>query len=85
MVMRAETGYWLCISVSTQPLTRPQPAVADPAPGTADVAHLEGFDHIACRGCGWRFPAPEGAAMLFALKGSCPSCGGEFELILGND
>ena len=71
--------------MSTQPLTRPLPAVADTAPGAADVAHLEGFDLIACSGCGWRFPAPEGAAMLFALKGSCPSCGGEFELILGND
>jgi hypothetical protein len=76
------------MSVSTQPLTRPLPAVADPAPETADVAYLEGFDrfdHIACRSCGWQFPAPEGAAMLFALKGPCPNCGGEFELILGND
>ena len=41
-------------------------------------------DRVACGGCGDSFPAPEGGALLYALKGSCPRCGGEFELQLGS-
>ena len=39
-------------------------------------------DRIACRSCGDSFPAPEGVALLWALKDSCPLCGGELILLL---
>jgi len=42
-----------------------------------------GFDRVACRGCGSWFPAPEGSALLYSLKGPCPNCGGDFVLLLG--
>jgi ribosomal protein S27AE len=70
------------MSVSTQL----PPVVAEPVRDIQEaVPEAEDFDSISCGRCGWWFPAPEGAAMLFALKGPCPNCGGEFELILGND
>ena len=39
-------------------------------------------DRIACRDCGDSIPAPEGAALIFALKDACPFCGGELVLLL---
>ena len=55
----------------------PRPA----GPGALKPAQ-EDFERIECRDCGQSFPAPEGSALLFALKSSCPSCGGEFRLVL---
>jgi ribosomal protein S27AE len=57
--------------------TAPPPLVEE----ATETEVAEDFDRISCRRCGRWIPAPEGAAMLFALKGSCPHCGGEFELI----
>lgn len=44
--------------------------------------HRERDDRIACRSCGESFPAPEGAALIWVLKDSCPRCGGELLLLL---
>jgi hypothetical protein len=46
---------------------------------------LETMDHLSCMRCGETFPAPEGSALLYSLKSSCPSCGGEFRLVLAGD
>ena len=40
------------------------------------------FDRIRCRDCGRSYPAPDGPALLYSLKASCPHCGGGFELKL---
>jgi rRNA maturation endonuclease Nob1 len=37
---------------------------------------------IRCHDCGDSYPTAEGATMLFALKSTCPNCGGSFELVL---
>ena len=39
-----------------------------------------GLDRIACDGCGRFFSMTDGRAMLTMIKGSCPECGGRFEL-----
>jgi hypothetical protein len=41
-------------------------------------------DRVSCTDCGHWFPALDGPALLYGLKGSCPDCGGEFELKLGS-
>ena len=38
------------------------------------------LDLIACDGCGRSFATADGPAMLGAIKGPCPTCGGEFRL-----
>jgi hypothetical protein len=61
-------------------------AVASPShPHLREVASAQQFefDRVACRDCGGWFPAPEGSALLYSLKGSCPNCGGDFVLVLG--
>ena len=35
-------------------------------------------DLIACDGCGRSFMTDDAVAMLAAIKGPCPSCGGTF-------
>jgi ribosomal protein S27AE len=65
----------------------PRPAVALPSPprlreATPLAEHFD-YDRVACRECGSWFPAPEGSALLYSLKGPCPSCGGDFVLLLG--
>lgn len=39
------------------------------------------LDVIACRGCSRRFATEDGPGMIAAIKGPCPDCGGEFELL----
>lgn len=66
--------------------TAPRPAVPLPSrPRLRDVSRAEHseFDRVACRDCGSWFPAPEGSALLYSLKGPCPNCGGDFVLLLG--
>jgi hypothetical protein len=66
--------------------TAPRAAVASPSHArlrdTSPAEHFE-FDRVACRDCGSWFPAPEGSALLYSLKGPCPNCGGDFILVLG--
>ena len=38
------------------------------------------FDLIACDGCGRSFLTEDAGAMLAAIKGPCPTCGGSFRL-----
>jgi hypothetical protein len=38
------------------------------------------LDLIECDGCGRRFATADGPAMLVAITGPCPTCGGSFEL-----
>jgi hypothetical protein len=38
------------------------------------------FDLIACDCCGRSFLTEDAAAMLAAIKGPCPTCGGSFRL-----
>jgi hypothetical protein len=45
-------------------------------------APTEDFDRIRCHDCGRTYPAPDGPALLYSLKASCPHCGGGFELVL---
>ena len=47
-----------------------------------EAREAEAFDRVACRDCGLSFPAGEGLALHFALKGPCPECGGSFQLDL---
>jgi hypothetical protein len=66
--------------------TAPQAAVASPSPPqlrAVSAAERFEFDRVACRVCGSWFPAPEGSALLYSLKGPCPNCGGDFVLVLG--
>jgi hypothetical protein len=65
--------------------TAPRAAVAMPShPRLREVpAERFEFDRVACRDCGSWFPAPEGSALLYSLKGPCPNCGGDFVLLLG--
>ena len=66
--------------------TAPRTAVTLPSrPRLRDMTPVErfGFDRVACRACGSWFPAPEGSALLYSLKGPCPNCGGDFVLLLG--
>jgi ribosomal protein S27AE len=49
-----------------------------------EVEMAADFDRLACERCDIAFPAPEGAALIYGLKARCPSCGGEFKLILGH-
>ncbi len=37
-------------------------------------------DRLTCDGCGRSFGTIDGPAMLAALKGPCPDCGGQFQL-----
>jgi rRNA maturation endonuclease Nob1 len=39
-----------------------------------------GLDVVVCDGCGRSFTTSDGAAMLAAIKGACPDCGGRFVL-----
>ena len=56
---------------------------APPMPVEVEMAEAMDFDRITCRRCGEWFPALEGPAMLYSLKGGCPACGGELELDIG--
>jgi hypothetical protein len=45
--------------------------------GSAGTRDLE---VIACDRCGRSFATDDGPAMIAAIKGPCPDCGGRFEL-----
>ncbi|MBA3263418.1 MAG: hypothetical protein H0T69_13305 [Thermoleophilaceae bacterium] len=38
------------------------------------------MERITCDGCGRSFPTVDAHDMLAAIKGSCPDCGGPFQL-----
>lgn len=38
------------------------------------------FGLIECEGCGRGFQTEDAEAMLAAIKGACPTCGGSFRL-----
>lgn len=48
------------------------------APGTGRL--MDTVDLLVCDGCQRRFTSINGPAMLMALKGPCPDCGGRFQL-----
>jgi ribosomal protein S27AE len=56
-----------------------RPLARYPHPGSAPA---EDFDRIRCSDCGRTYPAPDGPALLYSLKASCPHCGGGFQLVL---
>ena len=57
---------------------RPAPDLnAVPERGVSDSGRL---DLIECDGCGRNFATGNGPAMLDAIKGTCPTCGGKFKL-----
>jgi rRNA maturation endonuclease Nob1 len=40
----------------------------------------EPLERLVCEGCDRSFPSLDPEAMLAAIKGACPDCGGRFEL-----
>lgn len=57
--------------------------------GTAHIGRTGGekvaaptreLEVIACGGCGRSFATDDGPAMIAAIKGPCPDCGGRFLL-----
>lgn len=57
------------------------PRPEEPSRLAAGVSGSTDLDLIACDGCGRRFAAWDGRAMIAAIKGPCPSCGGRFQLV----
>jgi hypothetical protein len=51
-----------------------------PSPGSEEIT-APPLDVIACDGCGRRFATSDGPRMIAAIKGPCPECGGDFQLL----
>lgn len=67
-------------SFAGPPLPATEDATADTDAGRAAPREAGRLDLIACDDCGRSFATADGAAMLAAIKGPCPDCGGRFQL-----
>jgi hypothetical protein len=43
------------------------------------IESLEPLERLVCDGCDRSFPSLDPQAMLVAIKGACPDCGGRYE------
>ena len=59
---------------------RQLPTHLDDRFAAAAVDDHPGLDLILCDGCGRCFATEDGPAMIAAIKGPCPNCGGRFQL-----
>jgi hypothetical protein len=64
--------------MSHQTGTRETGETSRPLPAQGRTLQLE---VIACDGCGRRFATDDGPGMLALIKGTCPDCGGRFQMV----